>query len=75
MQSLQLDVAYEITLEDELSTIPTDIEVHVRVVNPSGPGGGWPIVEFTGEQTHIERLVREWYSSDDTEHANYLLGV
>lgn len=74
MATLQLDVAHEEdTVEEALATIPADIGVTHEVVDPNGPGGGWPIVEFTGSDEAIERLVREWYSPDDAETAHHLL--
>lgn len=74
-KTTELDVAYDDTLEDALATIPADIKVTYRVTVANGPGGGWPVIEFHGTSADLERLVREWYSPDDSEHADFLLGV
>jgi hypothetical protein len=73
MQTFELDVAYDETLEDALATIPKNIAVTYRVVDPNGPGGGWPVIAFTGKRKAIKRLVREWYSPDDQETAEFIL--
>lgn len=73
VQELELDVAYDDALEHTLATIPEDIRVTYRVAMPTGPGGGWPVIAFHGVRSDLERLVREWYSPDDLEHAEYLL--
>ena len=71
--SLELDVAYDDTLEQQLFDLALDLEsITYRVVEPNGPGGGWPVVRFAGSEGDIRSLVAR-YSPDDDEHARELL--
>lgn len=37
--------------------------VEYRVASPAGPGGCWPVVEFTGTPLAITRLMRRYFST------------
>jgi len=41
-----------------------------ELIDPRGPGGGWPIIRFTGERDAIVKLLRYYFagSSSDARH-------
>jgi hypothetical protein len=60
--SHEVDWSYaEETLEESLAELSSRFGVSVKVINPHGPGGGWPIIEVTGKYANVER----WLKSDD----------
>jgi hypothetical protein len=69
--ALELDV----TIEDgQFSTFATTFEyasrvagspISVDVVEPHGPGGGWPIVRFAGELASMLRLAAEYHDEPE----------
>lgn len=58
MRSIQLDVSFGSTetVQDAIREMTEDTEITGRVVIEHGPGGGWPVVEFTGPDDEITRL-------------------
>jgi len=43
------------------------------VVDPCGPGGGWPIVRFEGTRDAIYSLVTEYDGDNDGESRDYIV--
>lgn len=39
--------------------------IKAKVVNKSGPGGGFPEVEYTGDRKAIEELIHKFFGDDD----------
>lgn len=42
-----------------------------KVINPSGPAGGWPVVEWTGERTVMLEMLEESYGLDEQDLEDY----
>lgn len=34
-----------------------------RLLAEEGPGGGWPLFQFTGPRDEADRFIKEWYYS------------
>lgn len=63
MISVDLDIAYDWefeTLQGVLRGIEDAFTVTAETLRVAGPGGGWPLVRFTGGQQSVSNLV-EWY--------------
>ena len=59
--SLELDWADESDPEGKKGAAKFGLKA--KVVNPAGPGGGWPIIEFIGATAKIIKLLKQ-YESD-----------
>jgi hypothetical protein len=57
-------------LEDFLN-VAVSMGVTPNVISMSGPGGGWPQVEFTGQKDNVVRFLVKGYglSPEDAEYA------
>jgi len=63
------------TLELDLTVDVEDVDDYLakwhltgRVVDPSGPGGGWPVVDVTGDRKSLSKFVREYAHGDKDEY-------
>jgi hypothetical protein len=46
--------------------------VTLSVLNYEGPGGGWPEVELSGDDTAVTDLLREWgFELEEMENITY----
>jgi len=70
MMAIELDWAYEDgdPIEDAMK-YAADHGLRAEVVNPNGPGGGWPAVVFTGTAGQILDLVIDYGDEDLFEYA------
>lgn len=64
--SIELDTCFEAHDGETVEGVIAAIEAKYgtlkgKVVNPSGPGGGWPIVEWTGPEADLIRLCQDEY--------------
>jgi hypothetical protein len=55
MKTVQLDVAYDCELGDFLDMVK-NLNLEFKVIEPIGPAGGNPLIEFTGTERSIEIL-------------------
>lgn len=55
--SVELDIADEGNLEAWVKTFGA---IHVELVDPHGPGGGWPVYRFVGPIKAIRALVNDY---------------
>ena len=55
------------TVEPEKLILP--VVVAMQVVDPEGPGGGWPIVRLTGPMVEVCKILKEQYGMSDDEIA------
>lgn len=46
--------------------------VSLTVVNPRGPGGGWPVVNITGLRENVRRALKEGWHVSDEEMVDYM---
>jgi hypothetical protein len=64
--STERDIAWEEHLGETrdfaINEVATRFNLTGEVIQESGPGGGWPVVRFTGELTDVQRF-EEWYDS------------
>ena len=69
MKKMRLHVAYDYTLEELLFTWGEMFpNVYVRLVEKSGPMGGWPVVEVAGKESDLRGMLTELgYETDDVE--------
>lgn len=51
-----------------------ELDIKYKVIDPKGPGGGWPIVEYTGTIPNLIRMLKENFSVDDDDIEFYLYG-
>jgi hypothetical protein len=69
-------MAYDDGLRSTLLGLERDFDVHVTVVNASGPGGGWPEVSIAGMRSNVERCLRtRWVSGDDEQDDEFVREV
>lgn len=80
MAYIDLDVCYgeeqesDGSLEWTLADMTAGTNVATEVVNEHGPGGGWPIVRFTGSLVELQHIVRG-YAADEEDAAYHMRGV
>lgn len=51
------------TIEGVIAQFAVKHGVTGTVVDPSGPAGGWPIVEWTGTREQLKSMLKEHYAS------------
>lgn len=49
------------TLEDTINFLVHGTEIEAEVVDPAGPGGGWPVVRFTGPEAELRGMLIDNY--------------
>lgn len=59
------------TLEEAIAEVTAGTAVAAEVVNPHGPGGGWPIVAYEGDEAELAVVARR-YGFDDADVAELL---
>lgn len=73
LKTIELDFAYD---EDDLATALFNtlngIDVTYKIVNLAGPGGGWPVIRFTGAEEALTELLVGPYDMDDEDVAYQL---
>jgi hypothetical protein len=55
MKTVQLDIAYDCELGEFLDMVKR-LDLEFKVIEPIGPGGGNPLIEFTGDRRSIDIL-------------------
>jgi hypothetical protein len=51
----------DVTIEEALDELVAESGVRYLVLNPEGPGGGWPVVLYVGPKTELEAfLIEHW---------------
>jgi hypothetical protein len=71
VKTIELDVSYgneppyTETLLDALMQMTKDTGISYRVVNPHGPGGGNPVVAFTGTDRELRKMLVDQYGAGD----------
>lgn len=71
LKTIELDV-YEgdgpnDSLAQALFDMGLDGAITYRIVNPRGPGGGNPVIAFTGTDADLRRMLREQYGADGVQ--------
>jgi hypothetical protein len=51
------------TIEGVIAQLSAEHGVTGRVINPSGPAGGWPIVEWEGTRDQLKSMIKAHYAS------------
>jgi hypothetical protein len=68
MRAVALDMAYEQdTLEQGVAAVEAEFGVKVTVLNPSGPGGGWPVVDLEADTRTLLRALRNGWGMDNQQ--------
>jgi hypothetical protein len=70
ISSVTLDLCHEEeSVEESAALIAAAHGVSVTVVDPQGPGGGWPVVRLSGLTPNVEKALRDdergWGLEDD----------
>lgn len=65
MAKVQLDIAHDIELGEFLDMCE-EHNLEFKVIEVRGPGGGNPLIEFTGDDEDIRRFMAEgdYYDED-----------
>lgn len=68
--TVQLDMAFEDeTMEEAIGKLEVEYGVKIVIVNRSGPGGGWPVIDATGHSDQLYAMLRSetngWGMDDD----------
>jgi hypothetical protein len=64
MATIALDTCYNErteTIDGVITSFSEQYNITGKVVDPRGPAGGWPIVEWTGTEDALFRLVTDCY--------------
>jgi hypothetical protein len=56
MKTVQLDIAHDCSLGEFLSEME-NLKLEYKVIEVYGPAGGNPLIEFTGSDCSIEKLM------------------
>jgi hypothetical protein len=64
VKTIELDVAEQDLLE-ALLEMTEGTTISYRVVKLHGPGGGWPVVAFTGKDRELRRMLVDHYGAGD----------
>ena len=75
MAKLQLDIVCEIIEGEKVDLLFDDgskfselgLDIELKVINPEGPGGGWPIIELKGTVEDITNYLRRDYCYDEED--------
>jgi len=67
VSKVQLDVCFEDgeTIDEVIKNLELEYGIEAKVVAISGPGGGWPVVEFSGDPIGLEGLIRNVFCDED----------
>jgi hypothetical protein len=60
MMKIEMDVSWDETSEtlaDVLAELERECGAKFEVVSQSGPGGGWPVVEFLVNENNLDDLL------------------
>lgn len=76
MATIELDTVWgesddEQTIEQTCDKLVAGRELTYTVVTRRGPGGGWPIIRFDGEEAAIVELMRTAYGFEDDDIADW----
>lgn len=76
VKTLELDVAHDEPLLETLIEMTEGTTISYRIVNPHGPGGGWPVVAFTGKDRELRRMLTDHYGagSSGSESVAFYMG-
>lgn len=58
--SAELDFVAEFDVEREARTYALRFGVTHEVIETAGPGGGHPVVKFTGDPVNLDALLRDY---------------
>ena len=73
MLTIELDISYEFYDTPEYNQEVAQFNVVDRLIELVGPGGGNPVVEFTGTEQNLRELLAHFgYDGDDVDY--YLFG-
>lgn len=64
---IRVDFCYNDNLEAALERAFKDYDLTYEVITRHGPGGGWPIVEITGDREELVRWLINIYDDDNLE--------
>lgn len=67
--TVEVDMAHDMheTPEGAIAELQAAYAVAMAVVDPHGPGGGWPVVKVEGEAEEVRRLLRERWGADELD--------
>lgn len=61
----KFEIVLDVVTENEsIEAFATRFKLDSVVIDPSGPGGGWPVVQFTGEAENLARMLAEYNGLD-----------
>ena len=66
MATIQLDIAFSgaaLSLEESLANLAPD-GIFYRILELSGPAGGWPLVEFQVDTYDQASALLSWYTGE-----------
>lgn len=73
VKTVELDFAYdEDDLSEALVRATQDFDLSYRIVNLKGPGGGWPVIKFTGTNRELRRFARTVYQMGKEDVAEFI---
>jgi hypothetical protein len=52
--------------DDDFQTYLASNGIIAEVIQESGPAGGWPEIQYTGERSVIEEMVRQYWCTGET---------
>lgn len=61
--TIELDVAYDKDIS-EVGEFAQEHGVEYKIIEEHGPGGGWPVVQFTGNKENMKNLVLAYADGD-----------
>lgn len=66
---IELDCVYGENEQDDekLRSFLTANKIVMRVLQESGPAGGWPVILFAGTVESIEKMLEEFFAEDEEE--------
>jgi hypothetical protein len=53
------------TMDFQMPSFQKYLKTHnikAKVINPNGPGGGWPVVKYTGKRKDLENMIRDRFN-------------
>ena len=66
---------FEVEVEIDMAVEPQDLKktirsmekkynIQMKIINPNGPGGGWPVISITGAKNNVKKYLLTDYAHD-----------
>ena len=65
MATVELDTAGEYYVDDEFQEFLTDNKIELKVMQEHGPGGGWPVIKYTGTVNALKEMIDAFWGDSD----------